>query len=69
MIRDIARTKSRSEMIQEILMSILVILISTFLLRLVWNQSLAKHITVFKQIETLGDAFLLSLSLCVLRGC
>ena len=69
MIRDIDRTKSRSEMIQEILMSILVILISTFLLRLVWNQSLAKHITVFKQIETLGDAFLLSLSLCVLRGC
>ena len=69
MIRYIARTKSRSEMIQEILMSILVILISTFLLRLVWNQSLAKHITVFKQIETLGDAFLLSLSLCVLRGC
>jgi len=69
MIRDIARTKSRSEMIQEILMSILVILISTFLLRLLWNQSLAKHITVFKQIDTLGDAFLLSLSLCVLRGC
>jgi predicted AAA+ superfamily ATPase len=69
MIRDIARTKSRSEMIQEILMSILVILISTFLLRLLWNQSLAKHITVFKQIETLGDAFLLSVSLCVLRGC
>lgn len=69
MLRDIARSKSRSEMVQELLMSILVILISTFLLRLLWNQSLAKHITVFKEIETLGDAFLLSLSLCILRGC
>lgn len=69
MIRDIARSKSRSEMVQEILTAILVLLISTFLLRMLWNQSLAKHITVFKQIESLGDAFLLSLSLCILRGC
>jgi hypothetical protein len=69
MIRDIARSKSRSEMVQEILTAILVLLISTFLLRMLWNQSLAKHITVFNQIESLGDAFLLSLSLCILRGC
>ena len=50
------------------LIFVLTVLISTFLLRLVWNRSLVKHITVLKPINTLLDAFILSLSLQVVRG-
>jgi hypothetical protein len=47
----------------------LVLLISTLLLRFLWNESLVKHITVLKPIKSLLDAFLLSVALMILRGC
>jgi hypothetical protein len=34
----------------------------------VWNRSLVKHITVLKPINTLLDAFILALSLQIVRG-
>jgi hypothetical protein len=45
------------------------VLISTFLLRFLWNQALVKHVTVFKPVTSLTDAFLLSLGLGVLKCC
>ena len=68
MIQEVAKAKSRSEIITEVLTFLLVVLISTFLLRLVWNRSLVKHISVLKPINTMLDAFILSLSLAVVRG-
>jgi len=47
----------------------LVLLISTLLLRFLWNESLVKHITVLKPVKSLLDAFLLSVALMILRGC
>jgi hypothetical protein len=55
-------------MLTEFLIFVLNILISTFLLRLVWNRSLVKHISVLKPINTMLDAFVLSLGLAVVRG-
>jgi hypothetical protein len=46
----------------------LTVLISTFLLRVVWNRSLVKYISVLKPINNLLDAFILSLSLQIVRG-
>ncbi len=68
MLQEVTKSKSRSEMITEILIFVLNILISTFILRLVWNRSLSKHISVLKPISTLLDAFILSISLQVVRG-
>ena len=68
MIQEVAKAKSRSEILTEILTFMLVVLISTFLLRVVWNRSLVKHITVLKPINNLLDAFILSLSLQIVRG-
>ena len=68
MIQEVAKAKSRSEIITEVLTFLLVVLISTFLLRLVWNRSLVKHISVLKPINNLLDAFILSLSLQIVRG-
>ena len=68
MIQEVAKAKSRSEILTEFLTFMLVVLISTFLLRVVWNRSLVKHISLLKPINNLLDAFILSLSLQIVRG-
>jgi hypothetical protein len=68
MIQEVTKAETKSDALTEMLIFVLTVLISTFLLRLVWNRSLAKHITVLKPINTLLDAFILSLSLQVVRG-
>ena len=68
MIHEVAKAKSRSEVLTEVLTFVLTVLISTFLLRVVWNRSLVKHISVLKPISNLLDAFILSISLQIVRG-
>ena len=68
MLRDLANAKKMNEVISEILVFILSILISTFVLRFAWNQSLVKHISTLKPIKTFQDAFILSLALSIVRG-
>jgi hypothetical protein len=68
MLRDIAKARKSTDVVTEILVFILAILISTFVLRFAWNQSLVKHITVLKPIGTFTDAFILSLALTIIRG-
>ncbi len=68
MLRDLANAKKMNEVITEVLLFILSILISTFVLRFAWNQSLVKHISTLKPIKTFQDAFILSLALSVVRG-
>jgi NurA-like 5'-3' nuclease len=68
MIRDIAKADKMNDVLTEILLFVLVILISTFVLRYAWNKSLVKHISVLKPISTMLDAFLLSLSIAIVRG-
>jgi hypothetical protein len=68
MIKEVAKSQTKSDMIVEFLVFILSILISTFVIRFAWNRSLVKHITVLKPISTMFDAFILALSLNVIRG-
>lgn len=68
MIQEVSKARTKSDMLTEFLVFVLTILISTFLLRLVWNRSLVKHITVLKPISTMLDAFILSIGLTVVRG-
>jgi hypothetical protein len=68
MIKEVTKSENKSDALTEFLIFVLAILIGTFLLRLVWNRSLVKHITVLKPINTMLDAFILSLSLAVVRG-
>lgn len=68
MFREIVKAENKSDMITEALVFILNILIGTFLLRVFWNRSLAKHITILKPIDTLFDAFVLSVSIATVRG-
>ena len=68
MIVEVTKAETKSDALTEFLTFVLTILISTFLLRLVWNRSLVKHITVLKPINTMLDAFILSVGLSVVRG-
>lgn len=68
MIRDLASARKLNDVLTEILVFVITILISTFVLRFAWNKSLVKHISVLKPISTFLDAFILSLSIAVVRG-
>lgn len=66
MIKDIVDPKDRVQMVATYL---LIILLSTFLLKYFWNKSLVKHISVLKPISSMSDALALSVGLMILRGC
>lgn len=68
MIQEVSKSNTKSDALVEFLIFVLAILVSTFLLRYVWNRSLVKHITVLRPIETMLDAFVLAISLAVVRG-
>lgn len=67
-IKEMAMSETRTDALREFLLFILTLLISTFLIRVLWNRSLAKHISVLRPISTLGDAFFLSVALSAIRG-
>jgi hypothetical protein len=68
MIKEIVKAKTNDDAITEILMIVLSILVTTFVLRFTWNNSLTKHISVLKPLNTFLDALLLSISIQVVRG-
>jgi hypothetical protein len=64
----VAKSETKSDMLTELLLFILNILITTFVLRFAWNRSLVKHITILKPLDTMLDAFILALSLSIVRA-
>jgi hypothetical protein len=68
MIQGLVNARKTQDAITELLTFVLVILISTFVLRFLWNRSLVKHVTVLKKLDTFLDAFIMSLALAVVRG-
>ena len=68
MIQGLVNARKTQDAITELFTFVLVILITTFVLRFLWNRSLVKHMTVLKKLDTFLDAFILSLALAVVRG-
>ena len=68
MIQGLVNARKTQDAISELLTFVLMILITTFVLRFLWNSSLVKHVTVLKKLDTFLDAFILSLALAVVRG-
>jgi len=68
MFKEIVKAENKSDMLTELLVFILNILIATFVLRFAWNRSLVPHITVLKPIKSMLDAFILALSINILKG-
>jgi|TARA_B100000497_G_C7310132_1_gene208878 hypothetical protein len=68
MFKEIVKTQNKSDMLTELLIFVLNVLIATFVLRFAWNRSLVPHVTVLKPLKSMLDAFILALSLNVVRG-
>jgi len=68
MFKEIIKTENKSDMLTELLIFILNVLIATFVLRFAWNRSLVPHVTVLKPLKSMLDAFILALSLTIVRG-
>ena len=68
MFKEIIKTENKSDMLTELLVFILNVLIATFVLRFAWNRSLVPHVTVLKPLKSMLDAFILALSLTIVRG-
>ncbi len=69
MFKELVQSKNTAEALNNVLVFALMVLISTFLLRFLWNQGLVKHTTILKPVDSLTDAFFLSLGLSVLKCC
>lgn len=68
MFKEIIKTENKSDKITEILIFVLNVLITTFIIRLAWNRSLVPHVTILKPLKSMLDAFILALSISIVRG-
>jgi hypothetical protein len=68
MFKDIISSKNTSALVYNIGVTLLIIIISAFILRWLWNKVLVPHVSVLKPVESLLDAFLLSIAIAVIRG-
>lgn len=55
--------------LEAFMMFLLVILVSTFLIKFFWNRGLVPFVTVLRPLKSLQEALLLSIGLAVVRGC
>jgi hypothetical protein len=68
MFKDILSSKDTSEAIYNLGITLLIIVLSAFILRWLWNKVLVPHVTFAKPLDSLLDAFLMSIMLSVIRG-
>ena len=68
MFKDILASKDTSEALYNVAILCLIIVLSAFILRWLWNKVLVPHISILKPIDTLVDAFFMSLAIAVIRG-
>lgn len=61
--------KNTKSFLETLVVFVILLVISTLLLRFLWNESLVKHISVLKPVNGFLDALVLSLALSVLKCC
>ena len=66
MFRKLLNSKNQKEAVNNFVMFLILVIISAFLVKFFWNRALVPHITVFKPVNTLLDALLLSIGLNLL---
>jgi hypothetical protein len=67
MLKDIIKSQDRREFVSQLVFTMILIIVNMFLLRYIWNNALVKHVTIFQPIESLLDAFLMSVGITMLR--
>jgi hypothetical protein len=65
---NILQSRNQKEALYNLIVLAIYIIIMTVLLRFLWNQSLVKHISIFKPVDSLWHTFLLAVALAAFRG-
>jgi len=59
---------SSKDTLYAIMIVLIYIVIMTFFLRFLWNQSLVPHVSILKPVDSLFHTFLLALALAAFRA-
>ena len=68
MFAGLINSSSTTDFVTKLAFVLLTIVISAFVLRFLWNKALVPYVSVLRPINTLLDAFLLTLAISVIRG-
>ena len=69
MFHELVKSNDVKSFTKTLIMFIILIAISTVLLRFLWNESLVKHIAILTPVSGFSEALLLSVALSVVKGC
>ena len=64
---NILQSRNQKEALYNLIVMVIYIIIMTLLLRFLWNQSLVKHISVLKPVDTLWHTFLLAVAVAAFK--
>ena len=65
---NLLQSRNQKEALYNVLVLAIYIIILTLLLRFLWNQSLVKHVSIHKPVDSLGHTFLLAVAVAAFRG-
>jgi hypothetical protein len=66
-MRDILHSRNKTEAAYNILIFTLFVIILTFIMRFLWNNTLVKHITILRPVDSLTQTFLLSVGIALFK--
>ena len=64
---NILQSRNQKEALYNLIVMVIYIIIMTLLLRFLWNQSLVKHISILKPVDSLWHTFLLAVALAAFK--
>jgi len=65
---NILQSRSQKEALYNFIVLAIYVIIMTLLLRFLWNQSLVKHVSILKPVDSLWHTFLLAVAVAAFRG-
>ena len=68
MFKGLINSASATDFLYNLSITLVIILITAFILMFLWNRVLVQYVTICKPIKGLLDAFLMSLTISIIRG-
>ena len=65
---NLLQSRNQKEVLYNAIVLAIYIIIMTLLLRFLWNQSLVRHVSILKPVDSLWHTFLLAVAVAAFRG-
>lgn len=65
---NLLQSRSQKEALYNFIVLAIYVVILTIFLRFLWNQSLVKHVSILRPVDSLWHTFLLALAVAAFRG-